>query len=180
MAVGSVAVMPGALNRFVFIKVALMACGSAIAFSAPRRGRLPSRVIAILCVGTVILLVASIREPAPLYALVGRAPRFEGIFVLPVYLGAAVAGACLLGPGRAPGSTSWFLQWLALAAVLVGIEGALELAGQRPLAISGSRRDDAEVALCHRSDRGQRGADRERLARRASRGGRRSRRGVRT
>lgn len=139
LAVGTVAFMPEALDRFVFIKVALMASGVALAFTVPPRGRLSPRVVAILCVGTVVLLIATLREAAPLTAVVGRSPRFEGVFILPVYVGAAAAGARLLGPDRAAGSTSWFLRWLSFAAVLVAIEAALELTGLRPLASNVAR-----------------------------------------
>lgn len=139
LAVGTVAFMPGALDRFVFLKVAVMAVGVALAFSVPARDRLSPRVVAILCLGAVILLAATLREASPLTALVGRSPRFEGVFILPVYVGAAGAGARLLGPHRAEGSTAWFMKWLALAAVLVGIEAALEFAGLRPLASNVAR-----------------------------------------
>lgn len=139
LAVGTVAFLPGALDRFVFLKVAVMAGGVALAFTVSPRNRLSPRIVMILCLGSVILLVATLREPAPLSALVGRSPRFEGIFILPVYVGGAAAGARLLGPNRAAGSTAWFMKWLAVAAVVVGVEAALELAGLRPLASSVSR-----------------------------------------
>lgn len=139
LAIGTIAFMPGALDRFVFLKVAFMAGGISFAFLAPARGRLPPKVLAFLVLGAVILLIATFRESAPLTALVGRAPRFEGIFVLPVYVGAAAAGARVLGPDRAAGSTEWFLKWLAFAAVLVGVEASLELSGLRPLATNVAR-----------------------------------------
>ena len=139
LAVGTVAFMPGALDRFVFVKVALVASGVALAYTAPARGRLSPRIVALLSFGALLLLVATLREAAPLTALVGRSPRFEGVFVLPVYVGAAAAGARLLGPHRAAGSTAWFMNCLALAAVLVGVEAALELSGLRPLATNVAR-----------------------------------------
>jgi O-antigen ligase/polysaccharide polymerase Wzy-like membrane protein/tetratricopeptide repeat protein len=139
LAIGTVAFMPGALNRFVFLKVAVMAGGVALSFTVPARNRLSPRIVMILGLGSVILLVATLGEAAPLTALVGRSPRFEGVFVLPVYVGAALAGARLLGPDRAEGSTAWFMKWLALAAVVVSLEAALEFAGLRPLASSVSR-----------------------------------------
>jgi O-antigen ligase len=139
LAIGTVAFMPGALDRFVFLKVAVIASGVALAFTVPARNRLSPRIVTILSLGSIVLLVATLREAAPLTALVGRSPRFEGVFVLPVYVGAAVAGARLLGPDRAEGSTAWFMKWLAFAAVLVGIEAALEFTGLRPLASSVAR-----------------------------------------
>jgi hypothetical protein len=139
LAIGTVAFMPGALDRFVFLKVAVIAGGVALAFTVPARNRLSPRIVALLCLGSVILLIATLREAAPLSALVGRSPRFEGVFVLPVYVGAAASGARLLGPDRAEGSTAWFMKWLAVAAVAVAIEAALEFAGLRPLASSVSR-----------------------------------------
>jgi O-antigen ligase len=139
LALGTVAFMPGALNRFVFVKVALMAVGVALAFTVPRRGRLNPKIVVILSIGTLILLIATLRGSAPFPALVGVAPRYEGVFVLTVYVGAAVAGARLLGPNRADGSMSWFLSCLALASVFLGLEAALEMFGLRPLASNVAR-----------------------------------------
>src|ERR1700677_2813895 len=139
LAIGTVAFMPGALDRFVFVKVALVAAGVALAFTVPARGRFPSKLVLILFLGAVVLLVATLREAAPLNAIVGRSPRFEGVFILPVYVGAAAAGARLLGPNRAAGSTAWFMNCLAFAAVLVGIEAALQFSGLRPLATNVAR-----------------------------------------
>ncbi len=139
LATGTAAFLPLALNRFVFPKLAIVAAGVLMASLAPARGRLPRRAVAALWCAALALLVAALAGSTPVAQLVGRPPRYEGIFVLPVYLGALVAGARLLGIGRARGSTAWFLRWLSLAALAVGVEALLEVAGLRSLSSSVAR-----------------------------------------
>jgi O-antigen ligase len=132
-AVSGAVFLPEALNRFVFAKLALVALGVLLALASPCRGRLPAAARAMLAAGGLVLLVAALSGSTPVAQLLGRAPRYEGVFVLPVYLGALIGAARLLGAERAPGSMQWFLRWLALASLAVGIEAALEAAGLRPL-----------------------------------------------
>ena len=133
LAVGTAAFLPGALNRFVFPKLAVLALGISLALSVPARGRLPRAAVAILTLGSLVLLVAAAAGATPLAQLLGRPPRYEGLLALSVYLGSGVAAARLLGPGRARGSTAWFLECLAIASLAIGIEAVLETAGLRPL-----------------------------------------------
>jgi O-antigen ligase len=139
LATGTAVFLPLALNRFVFPKFAVVAAGVLLATTVPARGRLPRSAVAILSVGALVLLAAALAGSTPVAQLLGRPPRYEGIFVLPVYVGAGVAGARLLGPGRARGSTAWFLRWLSIAALAIGVEAALEATGLRPLASSVAR-----------------------------------------
>ncbi|MGH9172688.1 MAG: O-antigen ligase family protein [Acidimicrobiales bacterium] len=133
VALSPVVFLPGALDRFVFPKVAVMALVIALAAACQRRGRLPRPVVGGLVGGAVLLVLAAVFSVAPVAALVGRAPRYEGVFVLPVYIGSAAAGAWLLGPGRSRHAMPWWLKWLALAVVAVAIEAVLESFGLRPL-----------------------------------------------
>lgn len=139
LAVGTAAFLPFALNRFVFPKLAVVAAGVLLATLVPARGRLPRSAIWILGLGSLLLLVSALAGAAPKAQILGLPPRYEGIFVLPVYIGAGVAGARLLGVARARGSTAWFLRWLSIAAIAVGIEAVLEATGLRPLASNVAR-----------------------------------------
>jgi O-antigen ligase len=139
LALSGAVFLPSALNRFVFPKLTCVAVAVALAATVPARGRLPRAAVGILSAGTVVLVLAALLGPAPVSQLVGRAPRYEGAFVLALYVGAGVAGARLLGPGRARGSTAWFLRCLAVASILVAIEAVLETAGLHPLASSTAR-----------------------------------------
>lgn len=127
------AFLPEALNRFVFPKLAVAAAGVTLAATVPARGRLPRAAVALLLAGSVVLLAGALTGATPAVQLIGRAPRYEGLLGLTVYVGAGVAGARLLGYSRARGSTGWFLRCLALASLAIGIEAALEAAGLRPL-----------------------------------------------
>jgi O-antigen ligase len=125
--------LPEALNRFVFPKLVVVALALLLAMAAPARGRLPRAALVVLALAGVLLLAAALASTAPLRALLGRPPRDEGVLVLPLYLGAAVAGARLLGPARTQHSTAWFLDWLSVAALAIGALALMEATGLRPL-----------------------------------------------
>lgn len=94
-----VAVLPGALDRFTFPTVVVAYLGVACAAFAPARGRLPRWAVAVLAAGVVLLLLAALTSSSPWASVWGRWPRYEGLVVLPLYVGALWAGARLLGPG---------------------------------------------------------------------------------
>jgi O-Antigen ligase len=139
LAVAGAAFLPGALDRFVFPKLALAAAGVLLAVSGPARGTLPRAAMWLLLLSGLLLLAAALIGATPLQQILGRPPRYEGLVALPVYLGALASGARVLGPGRARGSTAWLLDGLSVAALAIGIEAALEAAGLRPLLSSVSR-----------------------------------------
>lgn len=139
LAVAGAAFLPGALDRFVFPKLAFVAGGVALASTVPARGAIPRPALLLLSLAGLLLLAGALAGPTPIQQLLGRPPRYEGVIALPVYLGALVSGARLLGPGRARGSTAWLLDCLAVAALAIGLEAALEAAGLRPLVSNVSR-----------------------------------------
>jgi O-Antigen ligase len=139
LAIAGAGFLPGALDRFVFPKLALDAAGVALALSVPARGALPRAAKWLLVLAGLILLAAALSGITPLQQLIGRPPRYEGLVALPVYLGVLVSGARLLGPRRAPGSMAWMLDALSVAALAIGVEAALEAAGLRPLVSNVSR-----------------------------------------
>ncbi len=139
LAVSGAVILPGALNRFVFPKLAVAAAGIALAATVAPRGRLSGPARAVLMLGALLLVAAALVGATPVAQLVGRAPRYEGLLALSVYVGAGAAGARLLGPARPRGSMAWFLDWLALASLLIALEAVLETAGLRPLASDVSR-----------------------------------------
>jgi O-antigen ligase len=139
LALAGAAFLPGALDRFVFPKLALAAAGVALALTVPPRGAVPRAAGGLLALAGLILLAAGLTGATPLQQIIGRPPRYEGLLALPVYVGALAAGARLLGPKRAPGSTAWLLDGLSIAALAIGIEAALEATGLRPLVTDVSR-----------------------------------------
>ncbi len=139
LALSGAAFLPGALNRFVFPKLALVAAATALAATVPARGRLPRAAVALLLGGAGVLVLAALSGRAPLLQLIGLPPRYEGLVALPLYVGAGVSGARLLGHGRARGSSRWFLDWLAVAALAIATEALLETLGLRPLTSNVSR-----------------------------------------
>lgn len=125
--------LPRAFDRFDFPKLAICAAAIALALSVAPRGRLPRPVLAALAAGVLLLSIGALTSDAALTRLIGRAPRYEGLISLSMYVVAAVCGARLLGPRRARGSMSWLLDWLALATIAIAIEALLEAAGLYPL-----------------------------------------------
>jgi len=133
LAVSGCVFLPFALDRFVFPKLAVLALGALLAMTAPARGRLPRAVVAVCCLGGALLLAAALAGATPDAQLLGRAPRYEGLLVLSLYMTVLAAGA-RLSTGRAPGASAWWLRWLAVAALAIAVEAVLEAAGLRPLA----------------------------------------------
>jgi O-antigen ligase len=133
VAIAPAAFLPRALDRFVFPKLAVVAVAAAIATLCPRRGRLPRAVVLLVAAGVAVLGIATFASASPLIAFLGRGPRYEGVFVLPVYLAAGAAGAWLLGPARRRGAVPWWLRALVVMAVAVAVEAVLEAFGLRPL-----------------------------------------------
>ncbi len=125
--------LPRAFDRFDFPKLAICAAAIALALSVAPRGRLPRPVLVALVAGVLLLSIGALTSEAAVARLIGRSPRYEGLISLSVYIGAAVAGARLLGPRRGRGSASWLLDWLALATIAIAIEAVLEAAGLYPL-----------------------------------------------
>jgi O-antigen ligase len=139
LTISGAAFLPGALDRFVFPKLAVAAAGVLLAVIGPARGSLSRPAVWGLLAAGLILVAAAVSGAAPLAQILGRPPRYEGAVGLSVYLGALVSGARLLGPGRARGSTVWLLDGLAIAALAIGLEAMLEAAGLRPLVSNVSR-----------------------------------------
>jgi O-antigen ligase len=155
LAGGTAAILPDALNRFVFPKLAVILLGALVALWCPPRGRLPRIVPALLATGALVLVAAALAGVAPLAQIVGRPPRYEGLIGLPVYAAALWAGAHLLGPRRSPEAAGWLLDCLAAAAIVIAAEAVLETAGagalisnvSRPGSLLGNASDEGAWAV---------------------------------
>lgn len=134
MAVAPAVFLPGGLDRFVFLKVAVAGAACALATWPFRRGVIARPLAVVVGMGGLALLVAALTSVSVTGAVLGRSPRYEGVFVLTTYAACFGAGAWLLGPGRRRGAMPWWLRWLAVAAAAIALEAILETAGLRPLA----------------------------------------------
>lgn len=133
------AFLPGALNRFVFIKLALGATALACALMAKLPGRVGRGSQILLVLAGVTPAASALLGQAPMAQLIGRAPRYEGLVALSVYVGAFLMGAWLLGPGANPALRAQLLKATAVAASLIAVVAVLEALGLHPLATSASR-----------------------------------------
>jgi hypothetical protein len=111
----AVVIVPGALNRFVFGKLAVVVIGAGAAALYAPAGRLRREVRVVVGLAAAVLVAAALVSDQPLAGVLGRAPRFEGVFVLAAYLAAAWAGARLLGPERVIGAALLAVRVLAIA-----------------------------------------------------------------
>ena len=155
LGLGTAAILPGALNRFVFPKLAVVLAGVIIAYWCVPRGRLPRLAVSLLSTAGLLLGAAALSGSAPVAQLLGRPPRYEGLIALAVYAGALGAGARLLGPLRPAGAVPWMLDCLAAAALVIAAEAVLETAGigalvsdvARPGSLLGNASDEGAWAL---------------------------------
>lgn len=131
--------LPGALNRFVFLKLAVVAAAWACALMGARPVRLQRRVLVVLGLGAAVLAVSAALGSAPLAQLIGRAPRYEGAVSLSVYVGALLMGAWLLGSGADPRLRRQLLRATAVAASLMAIVALADLLGVHLLETSVAR-----------------------------------------
>lgn len=84
-------------------------------------GRLPRSSRILLVLAGITLACAALLGQAPLAQLIGRAPRYEGVVALSVYLGALLMGAWLLGPGANPALRAHLVKATAVAASLIAV-----------------------------------------------------------
>lgn len=136
------AIVPGGENRFVFAKVALAAAAVGTAFLTSRTANLPRSVTWLVVAGLLIATAAAAFSSKPFLALVGRAPRYEGIPMLVLYAGCAWAGARLLTQGVDRDTSSLVrVSFLCLSVVslIIALIAVLETLGLRPLSASVAR-----------------------------------------
>lgn len=136
------AIVPGGENRFVFAKVAFAAAAVGTAFLARRTAILPRSVTWLVVAGLLIATAAAALSSDPLVALIGRAPRYEGVPMLVLYAGCAWAGARLLSQGVDRDTSSLVrvtLLSLSVASLIIALIAVLETFGLRPLSSSVGR-----------------------------------------
>lgn len=129
----SVVLLPGGFDRWTFPKLALAVIAATVALWAPPAGRLPRWAPALAGAWGVILVVAALAGPDPLAQLVGRWPRYEGLFAVAAAVLLLVAGARLFGPAAPASRWRSLAIALSLAAWATGGLAALETLGVRPI-----------------------------------------------
>lgn len=132
LAVGATAAfLPGAMDRWVFPKLALAVIAVVAASLAPAVGRLPRWILIMVVAAVVSIAASALLGEAPIAQLWGRWPRYEGAIAIPVYVGVSWLGARLLG-ARAHGRTIHsFYCAVASAAILIGVLAIFEALGWR-------------------------------------------------
>lgn len=132
-------IVPGALNRFVFGKLAVASLGVGLAFLAAPKGRLSSGAAVLLGAGGAILTISAMTSRSPLTAFLGRDPQLEGVLVIAVYVLAAASGARLLGVGASDSAMVAARSAMALTAIAVAGLAVAESFGLRPLSANVTR-----------------------------------------
>lgn len=126
VAVSGVVVVPGLAEPFLLPKATVAAVGVALVLSTRRASGLTRALSVVVAAGLAALLAAALLAEAPVSALVGRYPRYEGFWVLPVYAGALAAGARMRTWQTARRALE---QVLAVAAMVVALGAMAQLAG---------------------------------------------------
>jgi O-antigen ligase len=139
MSLAPAAFFPGALNRFVFIKISLGFAALACALMSPAGSRLQKRAKILLLAGAGTLIAAALLGHAPVAQLLGRAPRYEGIIGGAVYFGALLIGAWLLGPASEPALRGHLIRATTIAASVIALLAIMEATGLHPLTTTASR-----------------------------------------
>lgn len=128
-----VLLLPGLYERWGWPALLVSVAGVAVAVWAPAAGRLPRWTLIAAAAGGILCLVGAVFGHDSVGALLGRAPRYEGVVVAFVLLGALWAGARLLGPEVAAPALRTVLITVAAAALALGAVALLEAIGLRPI-----------------------------------------------
>ncbi|MEI6624288.1 MAG: O-antigen ligase family protein [Actinomycetes bacterium] len=116
--VSALAVLPGASEPYPLIKAAVAGLGAALVLSTRRTLALPGWISLLLGAGAAVLLLSALTSVTPLGAVFGRYPRYEGVWVAAVYLGALAAGA----RARAwPAARTVLERTLSVAAIVAAV-----------------------------------------------------------
>lgn len=133
VALAPVAFLPGLEDRWGWPKLCVAAIALLCALWAVPSGSLPRWLGWLGLSALIVFVVAALLGPAPLAQLLGRAPRYEGIFgLLPIVL-TMITGARLFGPASGPDSYRHFANASSLASLSLAAIAGLEAVGLRPI-----------------------------------------------
>jgi hypothetical protein len=131
VAAAPLAVVPGGLTRFVFAKLLVLALALVLGAYLLPQGRLPRSVVVALAAGGLVFVAAALAGDTPVASLVGRWPRYEGLPVLGLYVGALWLGARVVGRGLA--RTIHVAHALGAMSLVLCLFSVLEKVGSSPL-----------------------------------------------
>lgn len=118
------AFVPGGFDRFLFPKIALVCAAIAMGSQRTRTSRLPRGISLLIAAVVVFFLVGIAASPTPWASAVGRWPRYEGIAVVLIYVGAFWLGARLAAPDDQPDVLTSALSWCA---IMLGVTSLAEV-----------------------------------------------------
>lgn len=133
MAASLLALQPGGLFRFLWIKLVVVILAVLAGLMSPVGARLPLAVKAVTAACVLWIAVAMLLSDTPLASIGGRWPRYEGLLTLAVYVAVFAVGAKVLGGSGGSRRRALLSLSLAVAAIALFVIAALESAGLRPL-----------------------------------------------
>lgn len=110
------AVLPIGLETHPLSKAVLAGIGVTLLLIGPRRTTLPRSVTIAVIASVAALVVSASLAAIPAASIFGRYPRYEGLWVICVYIGALAAGA---RARRWPAAIKPLTNTLAVAAIIV-------------------------------------------------------------
>lgn len=129
----TIALLPGAMDRWVLPKVAVAVVGCLLASFSRPTGRIPRWAALLIGIGALLLLVCALLGAEPFAQLLGRWPRYEGLVTLPAYFAALWTGARTVGPLAGQERYGTVYAAIATISIAIGIVSILESAGLRPI-----------------------------------------------
>ncbi len=128
--------IPGASNMWIFGKALATALAVLLGVAAGYRGGIPRRLLAVGLVGLTVVVATALTSGHTATALLGRAPRYEGVPMLALY-----AAALWLGTTLAPGSAAREALPDALSGAMLALGAATlaEVLGHNPLGLTAVR-----------------------------------------
>lgn len=145
MACSILAMQPGGLFRFVWVKLLVVIIAVLAGLLSPPGSRLPLPVKAVLTACVLWIAAAMLLSDTPFASIAGRWPRYEGLLMLGVYVAVFAVGAKVLGGGSGSQRRTLLAMSLAVAGTVVFVIAALESAGLRPLGGAGDVRPGATL-----------------------------------
>ena len=148
---GAVVMLPGALEPYVLPKATVAGVGAALVLWSGLRGRVPVGVVTVVAAALVTLTLAAALSEAPLAAVSGRYPRYEGALVIALYVASLVAGS---RAGGDPDRNEWLAVVVLRVLALAGVVGVAAMtwqqltgSGDRPFGLFGNASDAGAWAV---------------------------------
>lgn len=128
-----IALLPGGLFRFTWIKLTVVLIALAFGLFAGKGWRVPRPIMWVVAAGALSIFAGIIVSGSAMPGLLGRWPRYEGILTMGIYVAVLAMGAKTLGGPRTGNAWQWLHRSMAGVSLVLASISILESTGLRPL-----------------------------------------------